>query len=161
MNNSLDKTIESVKSMGKDDDARALVEADLLIDQHPSEAKVWSLRSYLHARQGRYENALADMTEAAKLAPEEIAYRFNRGRYHIHVESFDRSIEDFSDGLALCDRHQHDYYRDALYFLRAFSYVKIGDKHAATKDLDQIADDDYSFWVDDLVSKKDLLKLCR
>lgn len=161
MNNSLEKTIESVKSMGRENDKRALSEADLLIGQHPSEPKVWSLRSYLYARQGRYEEALADISEAAKLAPDEIVYHFNRGRYNIHLGSFDRSIEDLSEGLVLCARHRHDYYQDALYFLRAFSYVKIGDKHAAKTDLGQIADNDYTFWIDDLVSKKDLLKLCQ
>ncbi len=69
-------------------------------------------------------------------------------------------LPDFADGIALCDQHGDDYYRESLYFVRAEAYLRVGDKQSARADLAHVRDD-FALWTTELQTKESLLSGCR
>lgn len=157
----LEKIITHIRSEAHTDKVGALEAATDLVEKYPRNAKVWSLRSYVYTLLKRYADAVQDVTEAISIDPSETAYYFNRGRYLVDLKRYKESVSDFSRGIELCDIYSNDYYRQTLHFLRAFAYLKIGEKEAAMNDLTCVKIDDFAIWVDGLVSKEQLLDAAR
>lgn len=95
--------IRNIAGAGDEEGAMALA-ADL-VAQHPSEARVWSLRSYLRGRVSDYAGAVADVTHAIELDPMEPSYLLSRGMDRLRLGDYLLAAEDFSRGLDLCDHH--------------------------------------------------------
>jgi tetratricopeptide (TPR) repeat protein len=160
MINDLEKSIAAIESKAHSDDPHAIDEANDLIERHPTEARVWSLRYHIHLRSKNFDGAIHDITEAISISPLEPAFFFNRGRVYLRIGKYKDSISDLTRGIELCDLHGSDYYRDTLLFFRAVAYMRIGDAVSAKADLEKIKDDDFAIWVDGLASKKQLLAEC-
>lgn len=62
-----------------DRDREAVADLDRLVSDHPDVWYLWSDRGGLHAREGDLDTALRDLTEAVRLAPDEVIARFNLG----------------------------------------------------------------------------------
>ncbi len=156
----LEKAIEKIKEKARADDPMAVREAVELTETHPGEAATWSLLSYVHARIGNYQDAIADLTQAIEISSNEPVMYFNRGRYRSILARHNDAIGDYTRGIALCEESGDDYYLETLYFLRAHAYLKLGNKGAALLDLSQVKDEDFSFWEKEIFTKKQLLSLC-
>lgn len=160
MTENLEKLIASIETKVRADDPHALDEANALVGRHPADARVWSLRSYIRSRSNDFDGAIHDISEAISISPLEPVFFFNRGRFQLRLGNYKDSISDLSRGLELCDVHENDYYRDTLLFFRAAAYVRVGDGVSAAADLSKIEDEEFSLWLDGLVSKKQLLAEC-
>ncbi|GGA14303.1 tetratricopeptide repeat protein [Dyella caseinilytica] len=157
MTDNLEKLIASIETRVRADDPQALAEVNDLIERFPEDARVWSLRSYIRSRSNDFDGAIQDMTQAIELAPTEPVFFFNRGRFHLRLGRAKEAIEDFTRGLEQCAHHQNNYYRDSLLFFRAAAHVRLRDGAAAAADLSEIEDDEFSLWIEGLVSKKQLM----
>jgi tetratricopeptide (TPR) repeat protein len=153
----LENLIKKIESQSKKDEMGALAAASELIKEYSEDVRVWSLRSYIYEAMDRYEDAVNDVSKAILIKPLEPGLYFSRGRYLINLERYKESIDDFSPGIELCDLHNNDYYRETLHFFRAFSYLRMGDKKGVLNDLSHIQDEDFSLWIDGMVSKKEML----
>ena len=156
----LEDAIEKIRTKARANDPVALQDALELTTLHPEEASAWLVLSYVHARSGHCEEAIADLNRAVAIAPEEPVLYFNRGRYSSEMGMHTDAISDYSRGIELCDVYNDDYYRSAFHFLRARSHLQLGDKKSALLDLSNIEDENYSFWIDGMITKKQLLSQC-
>jgi tetratricopeptide (TPR) repeat protein len=167
----LDNLIAAAKKRARDgDNEGAMSLANDLIDRYTNEWRVWSLRAYLQRRSGRYAEAVSDLTRAIEITIinlEESAQAglitvdllFNRGADKFALGDTHSAIEDFSSGLALCDRYASDDYRETLHFWRAEAFLRLGKKSEALSDLRRVRDD-FRFWTYELRTKADLLAEC-
>lgn len=160
MSNSIDDLIARADGLSRAKDRNgAMALANELVSQYPNEMKVWSLRAHLHALNHHYSEAVADLTRAIEINNMEPDFFFNRGSYSFRLGDNQSAIDDFTKGLALCDYHKDDYYRETLYFWRAETLLRLGRKQEAVADLSHIRED-FSFWTDRLRTKADLLAEC-
>jgi tetratricopeptide (TPR) repeat protein len=150
MKSTLDRLISKAERLAEaDDNDGAMFLATKLINEHPKEMKVWLLRSYLHGRSGDYDQAIADVTCAIRIDPEQPS-----------IGKDEDAVEDCTKGLRLCDQYGNDYYREALHFMRAESLLRLGKKPQALADLTHVRDD-YTLWTDRLRTKADLVADCK
>ena len=160
MDSTLDTKIKAIKEQFRAGNPDTLTQASKLVKEYPDEVRVWMLRAHIHGMNRSYNNAIADYTRAIDLCPTEPALFFHRGIEYSTIGDYQRTIDDCSRGLAACDLHSNDYYREALHFHRADAYLKLGNKEAALEDLKNV-EDDFSWWINDFCSKQELLAQCR
>jgi hypothetical protein len=70
-----------------------------------------------------------------------------------------KALDDFTQGLVLCDQLRSAYYRQALQFFRAEVFLKLGRKNEARADLAQLPDN-FTLWTTKLRTKEALLAEC-
>jgi tetratricopeptide (TPR) repeat protein len=156
----LDNLISRAKELAKDKDCeKAMSLANELVTRYSNEAKVWALRGYIHALNSEYAEAASDLTRA--ISPREIYYFYSRGRYRFAIHDNESAVDDFTNGLNLCDKCEKDDFREELHFWRAETLLRLGKKTEALSDLDHVPDDDYTSWTDRLRTKAQLLADCR
>jgi tetratricopeptide (TPR) repeat protein len=160
MTRSLDQAILDLEERARNDDPSVLASAAQLIATYPTESRVWTLRAYVLARTGNLKEAIADISRAMQLSSPEPAHHFDRGRYKLKLGEYLSAIDDFSEGLALCEHHADEYYRESLYFLRAEALIAAGRKSEALADLTYVHDD-FQLWTTELRSKQELVARCR
>jgi tetratricopeptide (TPR) repeat protein len=173
MNSHIDNLISKTKELArKDDDEAALSLANELVEQYPNEMRVWALRGYLHRRNRKYAEAVADMTRAIEINNKGLANLslehellktvdlfFNRGTDRFALGDCQSAVDDFTKGLEFCDRYKNNDFRDTLHFWRAEALLRLGRKREAISDLTHVPDD-FRFWTDKLRTKADLLADC-
>jgi tetratricopeptide (TPR) repeat protein len=159
MTSGIDKLISNLESRAQNDDPIALAEATKLVAENPSEPKVWSLRVYIFARTGNLSNAISDLTRAIELSSPEPSHYFDRGRYKLKVGDGAGAMEDFGRGIALCDEHGDDYYRESLHFMRADALLRAGKRREALADLQHVREG-FTLWTTELRSKEALMSEC-
>jgi tetratricopeptide (TPR) repeat protein len=160
MSENLESLITKAEELARAEDYEgALAIASKLIAQHPEEMKVWSLRSYIHARKRDCQTAVEDVSRAIEINSMEPALFFDRGRYHLTLRQFAEAAKDFTRALELCDRHHNDYYRESAHFMRAEAYLKLGRINEARADLKHVRDD-FAVWIDLPRSKQAILDEC-
>jgi tetratricopeptide (TPR) repeat protein len=141
------------------DDAAALSMADHIVADFSRDMRSWSLRAYLHARRHEYGAAIDDLNCAIEINDREPSLFFDRGRYHLIRGTYDDAVDDFSAGLRLCDYYKNDYYREALSFMRAEAFLRLGNKSAARSELMAVRDN-FTLWTDRLRTKSEMLREC-
>jgi tetratricopeptide (TPR) repeat protein len=160
MSTNLDEQIAKAKNLAQSgDEEGGMSMATALVEQHPVEMKVWSLRAYLHAGNSNYEQAIADLTRAIAINSMEPVLFWDRGRYKSLLRLDESAVSDFSRGLELCDSHKDDYYREALHFSRAEALIHLGRKREALADLNHVRED-LKTWTYKLRTKAELLTDC-
>jgi tetratricopeptide (TPR) repeat protein len=160
MSPDLDSLIAKADALAKEgryEDAMSL--ATDMLESHPNEMKLLSLRAYLHACKHDLEQAIIDLTQAIRINPMEPVLFYDRGRYESKLGHFQSAVDDFGRGLELCDHYRNDYYRESLYFFRAEALVELGRKHEALQDLSHVRDD-LRTWTYKLRTKSELLAQC-
>lgn len=155
----LDAKIKEIEAQFRAGDPGALPQASKLIEKYPNEMGAWMLRAYIHGIQRNYNKAIDDLTHAIDISPTEPCLFFDRGRYYLRSSDYQNAIDDFTNGLAACDLHSSDYYRETLHFFRADMYLKLGNKKAACEDLKNVQDG-FDIWTDRFCSKQELLAQC-
>jgi len=160
MNETLESSIAKAEELARADNYEdALAIASGLIAQRPDEMKVWSVRSYIHARKHDYQSAIQDVSRAIEINSVEPALFFDRGRYYLALRAFSEAATDFTRVLDLCDRHRNNYYRESAYFMRAEAHLKLGRIDETRADLKHVRDD-FTIWIDLPRSKQAILEEC-
>ena len=149
--------VERLAKAGKNGEAMSI--ADRLVEQHPGETEVLCLRAYLHALNQNFELAIGDLVQAIETNPCEPALFYDLGIDRLRLGDDMSAVRDFSEGLALCDLHQNDYYREPLHFFRAEAFLRQGKKDEALADLAQVSED-FRSWTIKLRTKAEMLKEC-
>jgi tetratricopeptide (TPR) repeat protein len=156
----LDNLIAKAKKLARNrDEEAAMTLANELVAHYPNEMKVWLLRGYLHELGNDYTGAVADLTRAIEINAMEPHLFFTRGANRFALGDDQSAIDDFTEGLDLCDLHKNDYYRETLHFWRAEALLRLGKKHEALADLARVHDG-FRFWTYKLRTKADLLDDC-
>jgi tetratricopeptide (TPR) repeat protein len=70
------------------------------IDMHP-DAEAYFFRGNVYCRQGRYHDAMIDLTEAIRRDPKDFKSYQNRGAAYVSLRRYDEAIQDFSDAIRL------------------------------------------------------------
>jgi tetratricopeptide (TPR) repeat protein len=161
MGSHLNDLISKAEELAKHGESEgAMSVANELVEQHPNEINVWFLRAYLHELRNHYAEAIADLTHAIDINADEPHFFYSRGRYNFALGDAQSAIHDFNKGLALCDKHDSDYYREELHFWRAEALLRLGKKQEALSDLGSVRND-FSSWTYKLRTKEELLADCR
>jgi tetratricopeptide (TPR) repeat protein len=138
---------------------RALVLIDQLAAAYPDKPEIWSTRAYVNSLSGNLNLAIVDMSKCINLRGNEPNDFFTRGRFLFKVGRYDEAILDFTVVLQLCDLHNSDYYRQAAYFFRADSYVRLNQYEKAKDDCKHIIDTG-PLWTDKLRTVDQMLDEC-
>lgn len=160
MSETVDSLITKAEAAASSGDlGTALLMASNLIARFSDNAKVWSLRGYLHAWNHNYREAVADLSRAIELAPNEPKLFFDRGRYHLRQVEYSDALTDFNQGLGLCEESSNSYYRETLLFMRSETLVQLGRAREALDDLAGVREG-FTVWTYRLVTKKELVEEC-
>jgi tetratricopeptide (TPR) repeat protein len=155
----LSSLIKKLEKRVSADDPAAAQEVARLTQQYPESTEAWVLLAFAHARKDEVAEAVVAMTRAIELSPPEPGMFFDRGRYELKLANYHRALEDFTQGLVLCEQLKNDYYRQALQFFRAEVFLKLGMKSEARADLAPLPDD-FTLWTTKLRTKEALLAEC-
>ncbi|HVJ90912.1 MAG TPA: DUF3658 domain-containing protein [Labilithrix sp.] len=140
-------------------DPAAFEEIAKLAEQYPEKPKVWCTLACAHEARGDHAAAIAAVTRAMALDAREPGLFLDRGHYALNAGDYERAAADFSQGLALHDEPNWDFYCEMLHFMRAAAFYRLGKKAEALADLAHVRDD-YVLWKGELWSKLELLVLC-
>jgi tetratricopeptide (TPR) repeat protein len=99
----------------------ALDALGLLVHVHPNEPAIWAARGLAHQEFNQMEKALADHTEAIKLAPKVPIYLIHRGGTYAAFGEWQKAAADFDSSLQLFPGRL-----DALY-MSACTHLAAGD----------------------------------
>lgn len=140
--------------------ARARETVGKAIDCDPENPLVWNTRSYIHACEGRLEDAVVDLSRSVSLCDYEPHPYFTRGQILLKLGRLKEAIDDFSRVLELCDLYSSDYYRPTAHFFRADAYVRTGKFSEALADCDRVPDGT-CIWTDRLRTKIEIVAECK
>jgi len=143
----------------RNDPDNAMDLANDLIERYPKEAKVWSLRGYMHGRLGNHSGAVSDLTRAIEINDNDPYLFFSRGADRFELGDDQLAVDDFTRALDLCDSQQRQDYAETLLFWRAEAWLRLGNAQRALSDLTGVRDG-FSFWTYKLRTKADLLADC-
>jgi tetratricopeptide (TPR) repeat protein len=153
---SLDTRIANARRLESSGQAeKAMLLADALVEENPSEAKVWALRAHLYTLVGNYLKANSDITSAIDICPSDPYLFFRRGLNHLELRNWPEAITDFTRGLGLRDAA----YESAFRFARAEAFIGLGKKPEALLDLAHVPDE-CKMWTYRLRSKAELVSEC-
>jgi tetratricopeptide (TPR) repeat protein len=156
----IDQEIERIEKAARNEHSNVLEQTNLLLERFPQSPRVWALRSYVLGREGRFELACADLTEAIQLSSAEVSLFFDRGRYFMELGRYENARKDFSRGIELCEELGDSYYEETLRFFRAELSYKMGDRKLAKDDIQKVRDE-VGFWLDGAFrTKGDILRDC-
>ncbi|MGD1907688.1 MAG: tetratricopeptide repeat protein [Leptolyngbyaceae cyanobacterium] len=110
-----------------------------LLDLLPQEAAIWSNRGLIRTSQERYDEALADYTEAITLAPTIPDPYLNRGAVYEVLQDWDAAIADYDQVLEI------DPQEAGAYNNRGNAKGGLGDWQGAIADYQQAANLDANF----------------
>jgi tetratricopeptide (TPR) repeat protein len=140
-------------------DLEAMVLVSGLVDKFPMDHRPLAFRAHVHRVCGEYDNSIQDLDKAISInATDPYLFHF-RGQCLMRTGNLQMAIADFTRGLALCDELGDEWYRETLLFFRAEAYIRLGQKTAARNDLDGVRND-FTFWIDRLRNKSELLADC-
>ncbi len=159
MSEDLERVIRNIKYRIRKEDPTGFEDAVRLTELYPEAPDVWDTLAYAHSSNDDYVAAIAAISQAIELNPQNPALFFDRGEYALKTGDHESAVADFGQGLILCDEPRWKYLREALHFLRAEAFVQLGKKAEALAELSHVQDD-YRFWTTELRTKADLLVMC-
>jgi len=96
--------------------------------REPESALAYHNRGISHAKNGDFDAAITDYTEAIRLNPEYADAYFNRGVSHRKIGDFDAAITDYSESLRLNPEDAEAYHN------RGVSHEQMGNRAEAETD---------------------------
>jgi tetratricopeptide (TPR) repeat protein len=127
---------------------KELIDYSKLIEMSGDNPDYYSSRGRVFFEIGRLEESLIDLNKAINLDPSNFIHYMERGLTNRALKNYNNAISDFTRVIA-------EFQSSNIYLERAKSYLDIGDKVAACKDLKKITADERTTEV------KELLKNCR
>ena len=110
-----------------------------LIDQFPGNPALWSNRGNTRASMDNFDDALADLNEAVRLAPDEVDPYFNRGAILEQKQQYEAAIDDYNKAIEL------DPDEAIAYHNRGNAYGSLGNWKQAVKDYEKATELDPRF----------------
>lgn len=161
MSANLDQALSRISQFAK---AERYEEAIELAQQVLSQAterrdEILAKLAFVRAREGHYEQAVAEITHAINVNEREPDYYFSRARYRLALSDAQNALPDLDQVIALCDEHQNDYYRPSAHFLKAEALALTGRTKEALVELSRVPDG-FSTWLDGPRSKRQLVEEC-
>lgn len=159
---SLDKRIEVIRRLARQDKKAALDSLQELLAKHPDDRRLWSLQASIHARSKIYNAAIKSIDRAISLSHtprQKAAYFYQRGRYNLQNNDAVSAISDFGEALENDDQIDPTFAQE-VYFHRAESFIRLGKKQEALADVSNIQDN-YETWTFKLRKKSDLIADCK
>jgi len=138
MNNDLSEIIKNIKikiDLELFDEALKICNSALLI--FPNSFEIYQKRSEVFYSKGSYDSAFNDLDQVIKLAPEEAAPFFRRGRWKLKVGDCEGSIKDFSIAIDL----DSGYFGESAFYFRALAYYNCQDYEKALLDCEKVRED--------------------
>jgi len=160
MSAQLSKRLEQVSELARKDqyeDARRLCEE--LIVEFADDPEPHAKLAYVHAREGKYAEAVTDITRAIELNSRESDYFYSRGRYRLAIGEADDAVTDFDQVIRLCAEYQNSYYLEPSRYFKAEALARAGRVEDALLALEPVSDD-FETWDNGLTSKRDLKRRC-
>lgn len=147
------KQVGDLAQQEKYDDARRL--CNELITEFRSDPEPFAKLAYVNAREGKYSDAVMDISRAIERKADEPDYFCSRGRYRLAVGQVEEALVDFDAVIQLCARHRNNYYLEPSQFFKADSLIRLGRVDEALSVLEGVSDE-FETWGDGLTSKRDL-----
>lgn len=160
MSAQLSKRLERVSELARKDqyeDARRLCEG--LIAEFADDPEPHAKLAYVKAREGKYAEAVTDISQAIELNPREPDYFYSRGRYRLAIGDAEDAATDFDQVIGLCAEYQNSYYLEPSRYFKAEALARVGRVEDALLALDGVSDD-FETWDNGLTSKRDLKRRC-
>lgn len=92
-----------------------------------------ALRAGAYARQDDLSAALADISEAIKMKPQEARLYYERGQFHDRRSDYDNAIADYSQAIGLAPDTMNHFYRAQAYSKRGADDFALNDYLTALK----------------------------
>ena len=73
-----------------------LLAVSATLADEPKTADEFSIRAFQHYNEKRLDQAIADMSEAIRLAPSKVGFHQYRGRYLLEQGKLDDAVRDFT-----------------------------------------------------------------
>jgi tetratricopeptide (TPR) repeat protein len=117
-----------------------------LLTRYPDEPSIHANLGFVHAMRKDYREAVREITQALRLAPDEPAFLFDRASWQLELGMYREVLDDSSAGIASEREHQRSYYSEALWFCSAIARVHLRDPRGGLDDCAQIKDGG-QFWA--------------
>jgi tetratricopeptide (TPR) repeat protein len=143
----------------EEDYIRAINMCDEAIAENSTSPEGFNTRARINELAGNLEEALADITRAIEIEPNEPDYYYNRGRWHLGVGNLDDAVADQTQALEIGDNRDLHFYDECAYFFRAVAFVHLGRFDEALSDCQHV-DDDFLMYSAGLgrLTKADLIR---
>ena len=100
--------------------------------QLPGHAMYYSNRGDSYLKNGNYDQAIAEYTQAIELDPSLTSFYYNRGLAYANKADYDNAISDFSQVIKMNPKDRE------AYFERGYNYSMKGDLELAIADYTQV-----------------------
>lgn len=114
----------------------ALDTCNLLLAEYPDSYEVYELRSSVHFRTSNYTKAFSDLDLVISLVPNDPSPYFRKGRWMLNIGDYEGAISNFTEVI----NWNSDYFKEAAFYLRALSYLKIKEYVKCLNDCNQVSD---------------------
>jgi tetratricopeptide (TPR) repeat protein len=153
-------SLENLKALARAEKYREAEEIlRELLERYPREAQIHAAAAYVRNFEGRTLEAIAEMSEAIRINPDEPAFYFTRGRWNVVSERYAEAIEDLSETIRLSAHYQNEYYAESAYFFRAEAFLRGGDFERARADCAHVRAG-FRLWVRSLRTREEILAEC-
>lgn len=112
---------------------RALEEFRAVLAINPRQGKVWASIAYLHAKQGRFEEAERHFMEALQHMPRTVEIQFNLGYVRNELKQYAKAIEAFKEVVELRPGF------DMAWYGMGLAHATLGEHKAAVEAFDHAA----------------------
>lgn len=130
----LEQQLEQVNHLrDKHDYEEAWNLTNRLCNQHPDNPQCWRAASYLASHQNDPNTAVATITKAISLLPDEPSLYFKRSRDHLESGSYLKALSDADRVVELSLEQNSTYYLDTALFYKAEALFRLGQLIEAKK----------------------------
>jgi tetratricopeptide (TPR) repeat protein len=125
----------------EEDYTQAIKICDEVIAEDITSPEGFNMRARINELAGNLDDAMADITRAIEIEPNEPDYYFNRGRWNLGAGKLDAAIADQTDALEIGDKRNFHFYDECAYFFRAVAFAYLGRFDDALSDCQHVEDD--------------------
>lgn len=99
-----------------------IAQMDDLLSRYPDYAQAWNSRGAIYGRQGNYEKAIEDHTQALVLHPDDPIGLTYRGLAHRNLGDYDHALADFNQIIGFDPNYTNAYLNRGLVYLNMGDY---------------------------------------
>ena len=110
--------------------AKAAKDYDVYIDSRPDDADAFAGRGWARFRSGKKKSGVADLYQALRLDPENVAALINRGEAFVELHFYDKAARDFRDAIK-ADPKSDRAYQKAAWLMATCPVAKYRDNELA------------------------------
>lgn len=138
------ETIAELARQRKYDEALEL--GQQLFARYPDEPLIHANLGFVHTMRKDFREAVREITQALRLAPDEPAFLFDRASWQLELGMYREVLADSSAGIASERQHQRRYYSESFWFCSAIARLHLRDPGGGLDDCAQITEG-AQFWA--------------